>query len=134
MIVVPRKGWSRQWGAPWPARFVTVAVAAYLAACTSPPRDLDQMVWSRPDWDPGQEQRDYAQCFENAKLAAYRTLHRRRLAVSRGLEQVSTPDPPAVILSQLREIAADEKAAALAIAEQCMMARGYVLVRIDQAR
>lgn len=131
MVVARNEGWSGRWRSLGAIRLV--ATAALLAACTSPPRDPDLMVWSRPGWDPGQEQLDHAECFESAKRVAYRNLHWKRLSVSREVEQVASIDPPAGVLSRLHAIAAEEKAMAASLAEQCMISRGYALVPIDKA-
>lgn len=127
------------WAGELPLRGPRMAMAlavlgvSVIVACTSPPRDLDMMVWSRANWDPKQEQRDYAECFEHGKRAAYRKYHWRRLAVSRDTQKSVDGLPAAGILARLRAIAVEEKAATAEIAEDCMEKLGYRLVPIQEA-
>lgn len=129
--------WAGELPQRGPRSALLVAILAVLAvvACTSPPRDLDMMVWSRTNWEPRQEQRDYAECFEHSRKAAYRKFHWRRVAVSREADNPTGTGTmsPSSILVRLQGIALDEKAATVEIAEACMQGRGYRMVPINEA-
>lgn len=104
------------------------------AACSTKPKDYDMLTWTKPGWDPRQEDRDYAECYEYGKSAAYRKFHWRRQALSREVDQPTGKMSPAAVMSKLQDIALDEKVATTDIAEDCMRSKGYELVTVDKAR
>lgn len=117
------------------ARFLaTLVIAAAMVACSTKPRDYDMLTWTKAGWDPRQEDRDYSQCYELAKAAAYRKFHWRRQALSREVDQPTGKMSPGAVMSRLQDIALDEKVATTDIAEECMISRGYELVPVDKAR
>lgn len=116
-----------------PVALALLCLALALAACSKKPRDLDLMVWSRPGWDPIQEQVDYAECYEHGRKAAYRKFHWRRTNLSKEVESDKPTMNPATIAYELNQIKAHEKAATLDIAEECMNGRGYELRLVNKA-
>jgi hypothetical protein len=112
---------------------LVLAAAVVMSACSTKPRETDMMVWTKPDWDPRQEQRDYADCYAHAKKAAYRKYHWRRAALSREVDEPTGAMSPGAIMAKLQDISADEKVATVDIAEQCMEGRGYKLVTVNKA-
>ncbi|MBC7951013.1 MAG: hypothetical protein H7Z12_04210 [Rhodospirillaceae bacterium] len=112
---------------------LTFLALVTVTACSTKPREMDMLVWSKVDWDPRQEQRDYGECYTHAKKAAYRKYHWRRTALSREVDEPTGAMTPAAIMIKLQDIAGDEKLATVEIAEQCMEARGYRLVPVNHA-
>jgi hypothetical protein len=105
-----------------------------LTACGQKYRDPDLYIWRKAGWDPRQEDRDYGECYERAKKAAYRKYYWRRTTLSREVDNPSAGMSPGTIMNMLQEIAEDEKLATVEIAEDCMNGKGYRLMPVNEWR
>ncbi|MFN3076204.1 MAG: hypothetical protein ABT940_04875 [Alphaproteobacteria bacterium] len=120
----------RSWGA---GVFAGLIVAAILVSCGPRKRDPDTMVWSKANWDPRQEDQDYASCSRWGEKAAFRKHFWQRSSIAKEIENPTPTSDPGALTDRLRQIAVQEKVSAAELTEECMNELGYEFVPINRA-
>lgn len=112
---------------------VAVVVAGTAISCGPRRRDLDTMVWSKPSWDPRQEDQDYAACTKRGEKAAFRKHFWQRSAIAKEIENPTPTTDPGALTDKLRTISVREKISAIELTEECMNDLGYEFVPVNKA-
>ncbi|MEO5374777.1 MAG: hypothetical protein H7840_10925 [Alphaproteobacteria bacterium] len=112
---------------------VALVVASVLISCGPRRRDLDSMVWSKPGWDPQQEDRDLAACSKRGEKAAFRKHFWQRSSIAMEIENPTPATDPGALTDKLRRISVMEKISAAELTEECMNELGYEFVPVNRA-